>query len=166
MSKTHFRPGCSLKPIPQASVSKELISETNKEIRVCKELGFAPFFGSEYPRFLAPRQTGPEPSCALSFPAPSAPVPAVQKVQGCWQLLLARSPRLQVRTPRTPPSPTTTLSPLRRKGVDHLNKCPSDARVPRHALLEREGRPQVDSPSQHGRPRAETHQRTRRSRTD
>lgn len=36
----------------------------------------------------------------------------------------------------------------------------------RAALLEQAGRPQVDSPSPHGRPRAETHRRTRRNRTD
>lgn len=36
----------------------------------------------------------------------------------------------------------------------------------RAALLEQEGRPQVDSSSPHGRPRAETHRRTRRNRTD
>lgn len=58
------------------------------------------------------------------------------------------------------------LSRFRHGGADHLNKCPRDARVPRHSLPERAGGPQVDSPSQLGRPRAETHQRTQRSRTD
>lgn len=90
----------------------------------------------------------------------------MQKVRGCWQLLLTRSPRLLVRTRRTSRSPISTLSRVRLRGADHPNKCSRDSPVPRHDLLEPAGRPQVDIPSQNGRPHAETHQRTQRSRTD
>ena len=65
-----------LKPIHQAYVSTELISETNKENEVCEERGFAPpCLESGHPVEWAPHsQRVGAPSGTLTFPAPPAPV--------------------------------------------------------------------------------------------
>ena len=67
-----------LKPMPQACVSAELISETNKENQVCEERGLVPLrleFG--HPAGRAPhRQRVGAPGVTLTFSASSAQVPA------------------------------------------------------------------------------------------
>lgn len=64
--------------MPQACVSMELISETNKENQVCEERGFSPLFlGFGHPARRAPhRKPVPAPSGTLTFRAPLAQVPA------------------------------------------------------------------------------------------
>lgn len=126
-----------LKPIPQAWVSTELISETNKENQVCEKRGFAPHcleFGHPAERAPHSQRVG-APSVTLTFPAPPARVPAAPESASPplpGSLLACCSPNLQnprVCTLRAPRSPTSALSDARRggamgtEGAGQPNKC-------------------------------------------
>lgn len=96
--------------MPQACVSKELISETNKENQVCEERGFAPLcleFGLPA-EWVPHRQRLWAPSVTVTFPARQPWFQLRQKVR-------ARPARFASRPllpkPLEPPRPHTTGAP-------------------------------------------------------